>query len=141
MTGKVIPHYFMQFFSNKELLAVFVTALGLSFLLSSCSDSQEQEAFLGPVTIPDDFVEMTAGGAVDNKTYNECLFKERGIRNAIMTGRHTGICVIGRPFGCRALVMTGYNAVLCRDLTNHFPRGAFPRAPHFSVNRQKAFMT
>ena len=62
MTGKVMLHYFMQFFSNKELLAVFVTALGLSFLLSSCSDSQEQEAFLGPVTIPDDFVEMTAGG-------------------------------------------------------------------------------
>ena len=68
--------------------------------------------------ITDDFVEMI-GGTVDNKTYNECLFKERGIRNVIMTGCHTDICVIGRPFGCRALVMAGYNAVLCRDLTNH----------------------
>lgn len=61
MTFPVMLYYFMQFFSNKELLAVFVTALVLAFLLSSCSDSQEQAAFLGPVTIPDDFVEMTGG--------------------------------------------------------------------------------
>lgn len=66
----------------------------------------------------DDFVEMI-GGTVDGRTYDECLFKERGIKNVIMTGCHTDICIIGRPFGCRALVMAGYNAVLCRDLTNH----------------------
>ncbi|MDR0520744.1 MAG: isochorismatase family protein [Planctomycetaceae bacterium] len=73
--------------------------------------------------ITDDFVEMigskgTGNGKVDGKEITECLFKERGIKNVIMTGCHTDICVIGRPFGCRALKMAGYNAVLCRDLTN-----------------------
>ncbi|MDR2169305.1 MAG: isochorismatase family protein [Planctomycetaceae bacterium] len=63
--------------------------------------------------LTDDFVEM-----IGNKDHNECLFKERGIKNVILMGVHTDICVIGRPFGCRAMKMAGYNAVLCRDLTD-----------------------
>lgn len=67
--------------------------------------------------ITDDFVEMM-GGRVDGWEYEDCLFKERGIKNVIVAGCHTDICVVGRPFGCRGLVMAGYNTVLCRDLTN-----------------------
>jgi nicotinamidase-related amidase len=63
--------------------------------------------------LTDDFVEM-----IGNKEYKECLFKERGIKNVILMGVHTDMCVIGRPFGCRAMKMAGYNTVLCRDLTD-----------------------
>ncbi|MDR3108592.1 MAG: cysteine hydrolase [Planctomycetaceae bacterium] len=67
--------------------------------------------------LTDDFIEMI-GGKVDGKEYTDCLFKERGIKNVILTGVHTDICVIGRPWGCRAMKMAGYNVVLCRDLTD-----------------------
>ncbi|MDR2345078.1 MAG: isochorismatase family protein [Planctomycetaceae bacterium] len=63
--------------------------------------------------LTDDFVEM-----IGNKEYKDCLFKERGIKNVILAGVHTDMCVIGRPFGCRAMKMAGYNTVLCRDLTD-----------------------
>jgi nicotinamidase-related amidase len=68
--------------------------------------------------ITDDFVEMI-GGKYDGKEYKEYLFKERGIKNVILCGVHTDMCVIGRPFGCRALKTAGYNVVLARDLTDH----------------------
>ncbi|MDR1485301.1 MAG: isochorismatase family protein [Planctomycetaceae bacterium] len=63
--------------------------------------------------LTDDFVEM-----IGNNEYKECLFKERGIKNVILMGVHTDMCVIGRPFGCRAMKIAGYNTVLCRDLTD-----------------------
>ncbi|MDR1382754.1 MAG: isochorismatase family protein [Planctomycetaceae bacterium] len=63
--------------------------------------------------LTDDFVEM-----IGNEEYQECLFKERGIKNVILMGVHTDMCVIGRPFGCRAMKIAGYNTVLCRDLTD-----------------------
>jgi hypothetical protein len=63
--------------------------------------------------LTDDFVEL-----IGNKEYKECLFKERGIKNVILMGVHTDMCVIGRPFGCRAMKIAGYNTVLCRDLTD-----------------------
>ncbi|MDR0559727.1 MAG: isochorismatase family protein [Prevotellaceae bacterium] len=69
--------------------------------------------------ITDDFIEMIGGkDKFNGKLYDECLFKERGIKNVIITGCHTDICIIGRPFACRALKVAGYNAVICRDLTN-----------------------
>jgi hypothetical protein len=55
---------------------------------------------------------------IGNEEYKECLFKERGIKNVILMGVHTDMCVIGRPFGCRAMKIAGYNTVLCRDLTD-----------------------
>ncbi|MDR2761736.1 MAG: isochorismatase family protein [Planctomycetaceae bacterium] len=63
--------------------------------------------------LTDDFVEM-----IGNKEHKDCLFKERGIKNVILMGVHTDMCVIGRPFGCRAMKIAGYNTVLCRDLTD-----------------------
>ncbi len=46
------------------------------------------------------------------------LFEERGIKNVILVGVHTNMCVIGRPFGLRNMKRVGKNVVLCRDLTD-----------------------
>ncbi|MDR1497038.1 MAG: cysteine hydrolase [Puniceicoccales bacterium] len=46
-------------------------------------------------------------------------FRAKGIKNVVLTGVHTDMCVLGRPFGLRALKKNGFNAVLCRDLTDH----------------------
>jgi nicotinamidase-related amidase len=56
--------------------------------------------------LTDDFEEIKA------------YFKEVGIKNVILMGVHTDMCVIGRPFGCRAMRKLGYNTVLCRDMTD-----------------------
>lgn len=46
------------------------------------------------------------------------ILEARGIKNVILTGVHTNMCVLGRPFGLRQLVKNGKNAVLMRDLTD-----------------------
>ena len=46
------------------------------------------------------------------------LFQQRGIKNLIMTGVHTNMCVLGRSFGIRQMTMLGVNTVLARDLTD-----------------------
>ena len=56
--------------------------------------------------LTDDFEEIKA------------YFKVTGIKNVILMGVHTEMCVVGRPFGCRAMVKLGYNTVLCRDMTD-----------------------
>ena len=56
--------------------------------------------------------------------YNYCELL--GIRNVVMTGVHTNMCVLGRPFGIRQLKRLGRNVVLSRDLTDamYDPRDA-----------------
>ncbi len=46
------------------------------------------------------------------------LLEARGIRNIILMGVHTNMCVLGRPFGLRNLSRAGKNVVLMRDLTD-----------------------
>ena len=46
------------------------------------------------------------------------VFEQQGIKNVILLGVHTNMCVIGRPFGLRNMVRVGKNVVLCRDLTD-----------------------
>jgi len=46
------------------------------------------------------------------------LMQERGIENVILLGVHANMCVLGRPFGIRAMVGRGKNVVLVRDLTD-----------------------
>ena len=50
----------------------------------------------------------------------ECwnLFEQRGIKNVILVGVHTNMCVLGRPFGLRNMVRFGKNVLLVRDLTD-----------------------
>lgn len=46
------------------------------------------------------------------------LLEARGIRNVILTGVHTNMCVSGRPFGLRQMAKNGKHVVLMRDLTD-----------------------
>ena len=46
------------------------------------------------------------------------LMKLEGIKNVVMMGVHTNMCVLGRPFGIRQLTRLGYNVALARDLTD-----------------------
>jgi nicotinamidase-related amidase len=57
-------------------------------------------------------------GISDNaqEIYNFC--EAEGITNVVIMGVHTNMCVLGRPFGIRAMVRLGRNVVLVRDLTD-----------------------
>ena len=46
------------------------------------------------------------------------LLEERGIKNVIVMGVHTNMCVLGRPFGLRNMARFGKNVVLMRDMTD-----------------------
>jgi hypothetical protein len=46
------------------------------------------------------------------------LFAQRGIKNVILCGVHTNICVLKRSFGIRQMVLLGKNVALARDLTD-----------------------
>jgi nicotinamidase-related amidase/type 1 glutamine amidotransferase len=60
-------------------------------------------------------------------------FKKKGIRNVILTGVHTNMCVIGRSFGLRAMKQMGMNVVLMRDMTDlMYNHAMWPYVDHFS---------
>ena len=61
--------------------------------------------------------------------YNFCV--QQGIKNVVMMGVHTNMCVLGRSFGIRQLVRLGFNVVLVRDLTDamYDPRD-YPQVSH-----------
>lgn len=46
------------------------------------------------------------------------VFQREGIRNVVLMGVHTNMCVLGRPFGIRMWTYLGMNVALCRDLTD-----------------------
>jgi nicotinamidase-related amidase len=58
--------------------------------------------------------------------YNFCA--QEGIKNIVLMGVHTNMCVLGRPFGIRQQVRLGKNVVLCRDMTDAMYD---PRQPPF----------
>ena len=64
-------------------------------------------------------IKMTGfDGVSDNgqEVYN--FFSQLGIKNVVLMGVHTNMCVLGRPFGIRQMVRLGFNVVLARDLTD-----------------------
>ena len=46
------------------------------------------------------------------------LMRQRGIKNVIVMGVHTNMCVLGRPFSIRQMVYQGQNVLLMRDMTD-----------------------
>ncbi|MBX3437490.1 MAG: isochorismatase family protein [Planctomycetaceae bacterium] len=61
------------------------------------------------------------------------ILQSRGIDNVILTGVHTNMCVLGRPFGLRRMVAGGKNVVLMRDLTDTmYNPQAWPFVSHFT---------
>ena len=68
----------------------------------------------------------------DNGTENWNLLEERGVKNVILLGVHTNMCVLGRPFGLRQMARNGKNVVLMRDLTDTMYNPAMePKVSHF----------
>ena len=63
------------------------------------------------------------------------ILASRHIRHVILTGVHTNMCVLGRPFGLRQMVRHGKNVVLVRDVTDtmYNPR-QWPYISHFTAN-------
>ncbi len=61
------------------------------------------------------------------------ILEQRGIKNVILTGVHTNMCVLGRPFGLRQMAKNGKHVALMRDLTDtmYNPRRA-PFVSHFT---------
>lgn len=46
------------------------------------------------------------------------VMESRGIKNVMLMGVHTNMCVLGRPFGLRQMAKNQKNVVLVRDLTD-----------------------
>ena len=60
-------------------------------------------------------------------------FFKKGIKNVILVGVHTNMCVIGRSFGLRAMKRMGMNIVLMRDMTDlMYNHRMPPYVDHFS---------
>jgi type 1 glutamine amidotransferase len=61
------------------------------------------------------------------------LFWDRGIKNVILMGVHTNMCVIGRSFGLRNMLRLQFNVALMRDLTDTmYNPESWPYVSHFS---------
>ena len=54
----------------------------------------------------------------DSGVENWNILENKKIKNVMVLGVHTNMCVLGRPFGLRQLAKNGKNVVLVRDLTD-----------------------
>jgi alpha-L-fucosidase len=60
-------------------------------------------------------------------------FKKAGIKNVILMGVHTNMCIVNRSFGLRAMTRMGMNTALVRDLTDLMYNPArHPYVNHFT---------
>jgi nicotinamidase-related amidase/type 1 glutamine amidotransferase len=81
-----------------------------------CSVECKQES---PWTHQIDFIKIFDNDAIsDSGAEISGLFNQKGIKNVILMGVHTNMCVIGRSFGLRNMVRMGMNVALMRDLTD-----------------------
>lgn len=61
------------------------------------------------------------------------ILRARGIQHVVLTGVHTNMCVLGRPFGLRQLVRNGMPVVLMRDMTDSmYNPQRWPFVDHFT---------
>jgi len=66
-----------------------------------------------------------------NEIWN--ILESKGIKQIIICGVHTNMCVLGRPFGLRQLSVHGKNVALIRDLTDTMYNPlCWPYVNHFS---------
>lgn len=63
-------------------------------------------------------LKIEPGDAITDNAEAFYLMKQRGVRNVIVMGVHTNMCVLGRPFAIRQMVRQGQNVALMRDLTD-----------------------
>jgi len=61
------------------------------------------------------------------------ILGNRQVRNVLLVGVHTNMCVLGRPFGLRQLSKNGKNVALVRDMTDTmYDPAAEPFVSHFT---------
>jgi nicotinamidase-related amidase/type 1 glutamine amidotransferase len=89
-----------------------------------------------PWTHQIDLIEISDKDAIsDSGAEIAGLFYQKGIKNVILMGVHTNMCVIGRSFGLRNMVRLGLNVVLMRDLTDTmYDSKQWPKVSHFTGN-------
>lgn len=89
-----------------------------------------------PWTRQTDVIEITDKDAIsDSGAEIGGLFYQKGIKNVILMGVHTNMCVIGRSFGLRNMVRLGMNVVLMRDMTDTmYDSKQWPKVIHFTGN-------
>ena len=63
-------------------------------------------------------IDQTVDGISDNGQEVWNALQQRGIRNLLVMGVHTNMCVLNRSFAIKAMVTRGLNVVLVRDLTD-----------------------
>jgi nicotinamidase-related amidase len=71
-----------------------------------------------PWTHQTEAIEIRDEDAIVDEGEAYALYRERGIKNILIMGVHTNMCVLGRPFGIRNMIRRGYNALLLRDMTD-----------------------
>ena len=78
-------------------------------------------------------IEIGEGDAITDDAHAYYLMRQRGIKNVIVMGVHTNMCVLGRPFSIRQMIYQGQNVALVRDLTDtmYDPRSK-PFVSHFT---------
>lgn len=78
-------------------------------------------------------LQIKDGDAITDSAEAYYLMRERGVKNLIVMGVHTNMCVLGRPFSIRQMVYQGMNVALMRDLTDtmYNPQKA-PFVSHFT---------
>lgn len=78
-------------------------------------------------------IEIADNDAITDSAEAFYLMQQRGIKNVVVMGVHTNMCVLGRPFSIRQMVQQGQNVVLMRDMTDtmYNPRMA-PFVSHFT---------
>jgi nicotinamidase-related amidase len=78
-------------------------------------------------------LEIMNGDAITDSAEAFYLMRQRGIKNVIVMGVHTNMCVLGRPFSIRQLAYQGMNVALMRDLTDTMYNPAqAPFVSHFT---------
>lgn len=100
-----------------------------------CDDTPECKLAY-PWTHEIDIIKIYDGDAIsDSGAEIAGLFYARRIKNVILMGVHTNMCVIGRSFGLRNMIRLGFNVVLMRDLTDTmYDSKQPPMVNHFSGN-------
>jgi putative membrane-bound dehydrogenase-like protein len=63
-------------------------------------------------------LEIAEGDAITDSDEAYNLMMQRGITNVVVMGVHLNMCVLGRPFSIRNMVLHGQNVVFVRDLTD-----------------------
>lgn len=89
-----------------------------------------------PWTRQTDLIEISDNDAIsDSGAEIVGLFSKKGIKNVILMGVHTNMCVIERTFGLRNMVRSGFNVVLMRDMTDTmYDSKQKPNVNHFTGN-------